>query len=133
MYIKRVRKSNRNAKKSYEYLHLVENVRTVNGPRQRLIMNLGNISVAPEQYKELANCIDGMLTGQQELFSIDPKIEKLARKATDKIRDKQSAVQGIRMPTLAADQGVVSSFLCEIFMGQFFQERQVVPHFSQWF
>ncbi len=105
MYIKRVRKSNRNAKKSYEYLHLVENVRTVNGPRQRLIMNLGNISVAPEQYKELANCIDGMLTGQQELFSIDPKIEKLARKAADKIRDKQSAVQGIRMPTLAADQG----------------------------
>ena len=28
MYIKRVRKSNPNSKKVYEYLHLVENVRT---------------------------------------------------------------------------------------------------------
>ena len=89
MYIKRVRKSNRNSKKCYEYLHLVENVRTENGPRQRLIMNLGSMNVAPEKYKELANCIDGMLTGQQELFSTDPNIEKLARKTADKIRDKQ--------------------------------------------
>lgn len=91
MYIKRVRKSNRNSKKCYEYLHLVENVRTENGPRQRLIMNLGSMNVAPEKYKELANCIDGMLTGQQELFSTDPNIEKLARKTADKIRDKSGA------------------------------------------
>jgi hypothetical protein len=36
-----VRKSNPNSKKAYEYLHLVDNVRTENGPRQRLILNLG--------------------------------------------------------------------------------------------
>ena len=32
MYIKRVRKSDPKSKKAYEYLHLVENVRTENGP-----------------------------------------------------------------------------------------------------
>ena len=26
--------------------------------------------------------------------------------------------------------GVVSSFLCKIFIGQFFEERQVLAHFS---
>ena len=68
MYIKRVRKSNRNSKKCYEYLHLVENVRTENGPRQRLIMNLGNISVSPEQYKELANCDEDGFSKYSRLY-----------------------------------------------------------------
>ena len=52
MYIKKVRKSNRNSKKVYEYLHLVENVRTEKGPRQKLILNLGALDLPAEQYKE---------------------------------------------------------------------------------
>jgi len=94
MYIKRVQKSNRNSDKVYEYLHLVENVRTENGPRQRLILNLGAVNVPEEQYKELANCIEAMLTGQEQLFSEDRKIEKLARSAADKIQAKQASDQG---------------------------------------
>ena len=93
MYIKKVRKSNRNSKKIYEYLHLVENVRTDKGPRQKLILNLGNLDVPAEQYKELANCIEAMLTGQKQLFSPDPKIEKHARKALQKIRAKKNQIQ----------------------------------------
>lgn len=93
MYIKRVQKSHRGSKKTYTYLHLVENVRTENGPRQRLILNLGSVDVPPEQYKELANCIEAMLTGQQQLFSTDRGIEKLARGAADKIRAKQAGEQ----------------------------------------
>ena len=94
MYIKRVRKSN-NSKKAYEYLHLVENVRTENGPRQRLILNLGRLTIEPEQYKELANCIEAMLTGQQQLLSGSRHIEKLARTAAEKIRGKQAVDQGV--------------------------------------
>jgi transposase len=95
MYIKRVRKSNPNSQKAYEYLHLVENVRTENGPRQRLILNLGTLKLAPEHYKELANCIEAMLTGQQQLFSASRPIEKLARNAADKIRTKLATDQNI--------------------------------------
>jgi transposase len=93
MYIKKVRKSNRNSKKVYEYLHLVENVRTDKGPRQRLILNLGALDVPAEQYKELANCIEALLTGQQQLFSPDPEIEKHARKALHQIHAKKSTEQ----------------------------------------
>ncbi|MBN1932466.1 MAG: IS1634 family transposase [Desulfobacterales bacterium] len=93
MYIKKVRKSHRNSKKVYEYLHLVENVRTERGPRQRLILNLGSLDIPADKYKELANCIEAMITGQMQLFSADPTIEKHARKALQKIRSKQSLKQ----------------------------------------
>jgi hypothetical protein len=93
MYIKRVKKSHRGSSKVYEYLHLVENLRTEKGPRQRLILNLGSVHVAPNQYKELANCIEAMLTGQQQLFTSDRKIQKLARTASDKIRAKKATDQ----------------------------------------
>ena len=55
-------------KKSYEYLHLVENVRTEKGPRQRLILNLGALDIPQDKYKELANCIEAMLCGQKIPF-----------------------------------------------------------------
>jgi transposase len=90
MYIKKVRKSNPGSKKVYEYLHLVENVRTENGPRQRLILNLGRLDIPSGQYKALANCIEGFLTGQSNLFDAKPDIEKYARKASEKIKEKRS-------------------------------------------
>ena len=58
MYIKKVKKSNSGSKKTYYYLHLVENVRTPSGPRQRLILNLGRLNIPRDKYKELANCIE---------------------------------------------------------------------------
>ena len=76
---KRVKKQNPGKTRIYEYLHLVENVRTEKGPRQRLILNLGAIDVPPGKEKELANCIEAMLSGQQSLFSQDPTIERYAR------------------------------------------------------
>jgi transposase len=95
MYIKKVKKQNPGAKKAYQYLHLVENVRTEKGPRQRLILNLGVIDVPPEKYKELANCIEAMLSGQQTLFSLDPKIERHARQAVHDIVRKRSEEQAL--------------------------------------
>ena len=89
MYIKKVRKKNKSSEKVYEYLHLVENVRTEKGPRQRLILNLGNLNVVEDQYKELANCIESFLSGQQSLFSFNNEIERHAKKAARAIREKQ--------------------------------------------
>jgi len=90
MYIKKVTKHNKESDKVYEYLHLVENIRTPKGPRQRLILNLGKLDIAPELYKELANYIDGILQGQPTLFSPNPKIEQLAKKAAQRIFSKTS-------------------------------------------
>lgn len=104
MYIKKVRKTNRDSKKAYEYLHLVDNVRTDKGPRQRLILNLGTVDIDPERYKELANSIEALLTGQERLFSSDPKIERQARKAVNKIRAKRATnLPGDPPPETKAD------------------------------
>lgn len=90
MYIKQVVKKNKNSNKKYTYLHLVENIRTPSGPRQRLIINLGDIPIRKDKYKELANCIESLLTGQTELFSPNKKVNEYAREAAAKIRKKQS-------------------------------------------
>jgi transposase len=90
MYIKKVSKRNKGSRKQYEYLHLVENIRTDKGPRQRLVLNLGTLTIPEEQYKELANCIEGQITGQKSLFSFDPTIEGLAKKAVKRLIEKQS-------------------------------------------
>jgi len=74
-------------------------------PATRLVLDLGKISVAPEQYKELANSIERMLNGQRELFSADLHIEKLTRKVADKFRDKQDAGQGMPMSDVPTDAG----------------------------
>jgi hypothetical protein len=50
MFIKKVKKRNGRTRKVYEYLHLVESVRTEKGPRQRLVLNLGNLQLDPSQY-----------------------------------------------------------------------------------
>jgi transposase len=93
MYIKKVKKSNPRSKKAYQYLHLVENVRTVKGPRQRLILNLGHLDIQPEQYKDLANCIEGLLTGQKTIFCSTSDIEKHAHKAVEKIKQQRAKDQ----------------------------------------
>jgi hypothetical protein len=96
MYIKKVIKRNKRSQKPYEYLHLVENVRTEKGPRQRLVLNLGVVNIAKEQYKDLANCIEGVLTGQKSLFSANPEIEKHAKKAVRRMLEKRSKEEALQ-------------------------------------
>ena len=91
MFIRKITKRNGSTNKKYTYLHLVESIRTKNGPRQRLILNLGSLDIPSSQHKDLANAIEALLTGQSTLFpSQDSNIVKHATKAVDKILDKQS-------------------------------------------
>lgn len=96
MYIKKVIKRNKGSRKPYAYLHLVENVRTEKGPRQRLVLNLGRVNIPKEQYKDLANCVEGLLSGQKSLLSADPQIEKHAKKAVRQILDKRSKEEALQ-------------------------------------
>ncbi|MBA7564420.1 hypothetical protein ES708_06083 [subsurface metagenome] len=90
MFIKKVRKRNGRTQKLYEYLHLVESVRTEKGPRQRLVLNLGNLQIEPSQYQSLARRIEDILTGQRSLVELDKTLERGAREAARKIFKKQS-------------------------------------------
>ncbi len=91
MYIKKVTKRNGVTNKVYNYLHLVENIRTEKGPRQKLILNLGDLpNIHPSQYKSLSNRIQNILTGQKDLFEVDTKVDQAAQSAVKKIFKKQS-------------------------------------------
>jgi transposase len=90
MYVKKVWKRNGKTQKLYEYIHLVENVRTEKGPRQRLILNLGNLDIYPTQYKAFAKRVEDILTGQRSFIDLDAKLEKQASAAAEKIFRKQA-------------------------------------------
>ncbi len=90
MFIRRVAKTNGKNKKKYTYLHLVESVRTENGPRQKLLLNLGDLAVDPSQYKALARRIEDILTGRKSLFEINPEIDHYVKWAANKIFTKRA-------------------------------------------
>ncbi len=90
MYIKKVIKNNGRSEKKYEYLHLVESIRTENGPRQRLILNLGTLDIDPSLYKSLARRIEDILTGQNSLIELPMDLEKIARSKASKIFSKRA-------------------------------------------
>jgi len=90
VFVKKVRKQNGVTKKYYEYLHLVESVRTEKGPRQRLILNLGKLDILPSQYQAFAKRVEDILTGQRSILGLDQSLEKSAREVARKIFKKQS-------------------------------------------
>ncbi|MCK5675237.1 MAG: IS1634 family transposase [Spirochaetales bacterium] len=90
MYIKKVTKTNGRSKKKYDYLHLVESVRTEDGPRQRLVLNLGKLDIDPSLYKSLARRIEDILTGQKSLLNLPLELEKMARSKASRIFDKRA-------------------------------------------
>ena len=92
MFIRKIRKRNGRTKKIYEYLNLVESIRTENGPRQRLLLNLGNIDLHPSQYTAFAKRIEDILTGQKSFVKLDENLERHARAAAREIFKKQSDV-----------------------------------------
>jgi len=54
-----------------------------------------SVHLAKEQHKELANCIEGMLSGQRSLISLDPKIERHAKRAVQRILERRSREEAI--------------------------------------
>jgi len=85
MYIRRATTTNGVTKKKYTYLKLVESVRTEHGPRQKQLLNLGDLPIDPSQYRALARRIEDILYGRKSLFPVDAQIEKHARDAADKL------------------------------------------------
>jgi len=88
---------NRNGQK-YDTYKLVESVRTQRGPRQCTVLNLGaHFDLPQQQWKDLADRIEAILTGQQDLFAVPEEIEQLARRYARKIirRHGKSSAQPV--------------------------------------
>ncbi len=90
MFIRKVSKNNGRTSKKYTYLHLIESVRTEQGPRQRLVLNLGALEVDESQYSALARRIQDILTGEESFLSLPEPVEKIARQSAAKVFRKQA-------------------------------------------
>jgi transposase len=93
MFIRRVpHKDSKNRKEYYTY-KLVESFRTERGPRQRDVLNLGvHFNLPKEQWKDLSNCIEEIVTGQKSLIDYPKEIKALARRYARKIIREQASV-----------------------------------------
>jgi len=141
MFIKKVKKRNGRTQKLYEYLQLVESVRTEKGPRQRLVLNLGNLDLEPAQYPVFARLIEDILTGQKSLVELDKALERSAREAARKIFKKQSEqleekqasdFQTVDLNSLEIEspRSLGPEYLChsvwnELGMKEFFEKQEV--------
>ncbi len=93
MFIRRVGHKDRKNRKEYYTYKLVESFRTERGPRQRDVLNLGvHFDLPKEQWKDLSNCIEGIITGQKSLIDYPKEIKTLARRYARKIIREQACV-----------------------------------------
>ena len=91
MFIRKVTHKNKKNRKKYHTYKLVDSIRTERGPRQRDILNLGaDFDLPKEQWKNLANCIEAIITGQKPLFDYPKEIRTLAKKYASTIIRQQS-------------------------------------------
>jgi len=92
MYIRMTTQRNKKTGRTYSTYRLVESYRNQSGQvRQRTLLNLGaNFIIAKEMWKILADRIEAICRGQQALFSLDPAIEKEAKRIAKLIMHKYS-------------------------------------------
>ncbi len=77
MFIRQVSKTVKG--KIYIQHQLIESFRTLSGPRQRLILNLGQLKIGKEIFKDLANRIEEIIGNQASFFKAAVEIESLAQ------------------------------------------------------
>jgi transposase len=91
MFIRKTLKIDPKTKKRYYSYQLIESVRTERGPRQVILLSLGNIELSDEDRKSLANRIEEIVTGSNSLFTYPNHVENLAQNYAKTLIRKQSS------------------------------------------
>ena len=94
MFIREIKKKLQSNSTQYEYIQhrLVESIRTENGPRQKIVLNLGTLTIPKEQFKTLANLIEAILTNsiiESLIDTVSEELLALARHYADIIIQKK--------------------------------------------
>ena len=79
--------------RSYTYHRLLESVRTANGPRQRLILSLGTLTLPKSEWPRLAERIEDLLNHQEIIPFGGSELDELAAPFAERIRHKQQRQQ----------------------------------------
>ncbi len=81
MFIRAKETINKTTGAIYTKHQLVESIRTENGPRQRIVMDLGSLNLDKSKWPQLAKAIALKLSNSPTLFKFDSEIEKLSSDA----------------------------------------------------
>lgn len=79
MFIREIVKKNPGYPKPFIYHRLMESVRTPKGPRQSVLLNLGTLDIPRDDWKTLANRIEGIISGQKSFLGLSEQVESLAQ------------------------------------------------------
>ena len=104
MYVRRT--TRRYKDKTYSNYLLVESVHTPNGPRQKVVCSLGDLSPRPaEDWLRLARKVEDALVGQINLLSHpDPEVEQIVHQVRNRqARSSAQVASTVTDPTPAAD------------------------------
>lgn len=84
MFIRESFTINKKTGTTYVTHRLIESYRTADGPRQRVVMNLGALSLPKSAWPKLAAILEARLAGQSTLFeNDDPELSKIAAEKLD--------------------------------------------------
>lgn len=89
MFIREIVKKNPSSPKNFVYHRLMESVRTPKGPRQRILLNLGQLDLPRSDWKALANRIEEVISGQESFDTPPPHIESLAQHYAQQLRRRE--------------------------------------------
>ena len=81
MFIREYKQTNKKTGEVYIKHKLVASIRTEKGPRQRIIMPLGTLTIPRIDWMRLAHALECRITGQKSLLEAhDADLERLALK-----------------------------------------------------
>ena len=93
MFVCKVSHYDKTNRREYHTFKLVESVRTERGPRQRDILNLGtDFDLPKEKWKEFADRVEEIISGQTSLWNYPEEIERLAGRHARKIIRKNASI-----------------------------------------
>jgi len=102
MYIRTSKIKNKNTNTVYINHLLVESVRTDNGPRQRVVMNIGRLDgLTKKELRELAKILEARINGVDNLISESDKVHALAQKI---VVENEIALQSRLKKTVQAEE-----------------------------
>jgi transposase len=93
MYIRESITKNPKTGATYKVHRLIEAVRTDKGPRQRVVLHLGTLSLNKVDRKKLAKILESRLLGQKSLFESAPSLVQIADEALANLNFRQTASQ----------------------------------------
>jgi len=91
MFIRENTTTNPKTGVTYKVHRLIEAVRTEKGPRQRVVLHLGTLSLNKVERKKLAKILESRLLGQKSLLEDDPRLNQIADEAVSNLNFRQTA------------------------------------------